>query len=212
MKQAATNKKYAMLLITFIIVVIAVYFASELAFGFRKATQTPSSTLTTTVSSSNNNVATNFSIFENNLETANQLAILANWQNGHSADVENCTIGLVEAISGNKTLSSVPVWLYIINNTACTYSSNSLGSGSVTTLNTTPSACLNMTESEPRIILTYNYTNRTIVTPKTIYIYGTYGAYYHNTSTAYNKRGGQNLINNRTFSSNYLCGIPVSSS
>jgi hypothetical protein len=169
MKQAATNKKYAMLLIAFIIVVIAVYFASQFAFGLGKSTQTPSSTLTTTVSSSNSTLAA----FRNNFSTAARVAFTASYSGSLTAAANESESGCVASIIRNLTSVRNPstIDFFAINGSTCEYSSNGWESP-INITNTTSSYCVNIANSEPSVFLNYNQSNSTKITANHIYFNG----------------------------------------
>ncbi len=90
-----------------------------------------------------------------------------------TSSVIGCSTQLIEQLIASKTQhrNASTIDYYVMNATQCSYSGASLGSAGGS-INTTPTECLNLAGTEPRIFINYSSTNSTFVSPTALYIHG----------------------------------------
>jgi cellobiose-specific phosphotransferase system component IIC len=112
-----------------------------------------------------------FSTFKSNFQSAARIAIIASYGNQTGSGVTLQCAALV-AYSVALSRSANTIDFYVLNSSSCTsYPMGSLGHEANLATNTIGN-CLNMTKSETSLFLNYSASNRTIVTPYRLYVYG----------------------------------------
>ncbi|HUC38809.1 MAG TPA: hypothetical protein VL944_01635 [Candidatus Acidoferrum sp.] len=117
---------------------------------------------------------TSISTFKNNFNSASRVSIYITAYNGTALSYSiGCATSIIESIVGNgqNHRNASTIDLFIANQTTCVYQS---GIGSVVTNYTFGSIenCTNTARSEPSIFINYSSTNRTTITPRTLYVSG----------------------------------------
>ncbi|MGC9099173.1 MAG: hypothetical protein ACP5HW_01330 [Candidatus Micrarchaeia archaeon] len=121
-----------------------------------------------------NLLITHFSTFLGNFHSAPRVAVAVFYNNESQYISEySCFTKLIESIAYTRNATTID--FFILNSTNCTYSSTGLGKP-VQIITVSAKKCLSVARSEPSIFLNYSISNKTIVTPYHLYIYGN-GAY-----------------------------------
>jgi len=117
-----------------------------------------------------NFLLTPFSTFASNFHTAPRVALVVFFSNESEYISEySCFTKVIESIAYTRNATTID--FFIINGTTCTYPSTGLGKP-IQIATTNASKCLSVAKAEPSIFMNYSITNRTIITPYHLYIYG----------------------------------------
>jgi len=117
-----------------------------------------------------NFLLTPFSTFASNFHAAPRVALVVFFSNESEYISEySCFTKMIESIAYTRNATTID--FFIINGTTCTYPSTGLGKP-IQIATTDASKCLSVAKAEPSIFLNYSITNRTIITPYHLYIYG----------------------------------------
>jgi len=113
---------------------------------------------------------TPFSTFASNFHAAPRVALVVFFSNESEYISEyQCFTKMIESIAYTRNATTID--FFIINGTTCTYPSKGLGKP-IQIATTNASKCLSVAKAEPSIFMNYSITNRTIITPYHLYIYG----------------------------------------
>ncbi|MDE1874248.1 MAG: hypothetical protein KGI04_03990 [Candidatus Micrarchaeota archaeon] len=111
-----------------------------------------------------------FSTFKGNFQAAQRVAVVASYYSQDQAgSVLQCATQAVQVAAHYRNATTID--FFVLNGTGCTYPIGGLGHTVSLATNTTAN-CLNMTRSEPTLILNYSAVNRTSITPYRLYIGG----------------------------------------
>jgi|GEM_PF-2521428 len=117
-----------------------------------------------------NFLLTPFSTFASNFHAAPRVALVVFFSNESEYVSEyTCFTRMIESIAYTRNATTID--FFIINGTTCTYPSTGLGKP-IQIATTNASKCLSVAKAEPSIFMNYSITNRTIITPYHLYIYG----------------------------------------
>jgi len=117
-----------------------------------------------------NFLLTPFSTFASNFHAAPRVALVVFFSNESEYISEySCFTKMIESIAYTRNATTID--FFIINGTTCTYPSTGLGKP-IQIATTNASKCLSVAKAEPSIFMNYSITNRTIITPYHLYIYG----------------------------------------
>ena len=122
------------------------------------------------------NQQASFSTFMDNFMASNSVAIYVSSANMSAyPSAIACATALIEVIEANAAThkNTSDIGFYVMNQSACIYKANGLGSTITNYTNTTPSACLALSASIPRILINYSSTNSTVIRPYDLYVSGT---------------------------------------
>ncbi|MEM3296926.1 MAG: hypothetical protein QW696_03440, partial [Candidatus Micrarchaeaceae archaeon] len=114
--------------------------------------------------------STSFPTFLANFRSAARVSVLVGYSNTTQfAGMSSCYSAIVESIAHTRNATTID--FFVVNATTCYYSPGGLGKPiSVTTA--TAKQCISQALSEPSVFLNYSATNRTIITPYHLYVYG----------------------------------------
>jgi len=117
-----------------------------------------------------NFLLTPFSTFASNFHAAPRVALVVFFSNESEYISEySCFTKMIESMAYTRNATTID--FFIINGTTCTYPSTGLGKP-IQIATTNASKCLSVAKAEPSIFMNYSITNRTIITPYHLYIYG----------------------------------------
>ncbi|MEM3177900.1 MAG: hypothetical protein QXT36_01790 [Candidatus Micrarchaeaceae archaeon] len=116
------------------------------------------------------NFSTPFPTFLNNLRAAPRISVLVGYSNTTQfAEMSSCYSAIVESIAHTRNATTID--FFVVNATTCYYSPGGLGRPiNITT--STAKKCVSEALSEPSVFLNYSSTNRTVITPYHLYVYG----------------------------------------
>ncbi|MCL5238920.1 MAG: hypothetical protein M1286_00385 [Candidatus Marsarchaeota archaeon] len=111
-----------------------------------------------------------FSTFKSNFLSSTRIAVVAQYSNNsYSGAVLQCATQVVQVAAHSRNASSID--FFVLNGTTCTYPVGGLGH-TVNLATNTIQNCINMTMSEPSVVLNYSSTNQTRITTSRLYVNG----------------------------------------